>query len=93
MKHLFSFTSVILILFSCSSTINNKHLENLQENSITQLRTNLEFLASDELQGRQSTKEGAKIAAQFLATRLKQYGIYDMGRNISLALSVPFVLN
>jgi hypothetical protein len=39
------------------------------------LRTNLEFLASDELEGREAGTRGEKLAALYLRSQLEHYGI------------------
>jgi Zn-dependent M28 family amino/carboxypeptidase len=47
--------------------------------SYDHIKNNLEFLASDELEGRETTKRGSKVAGQFIVNRLKQYGIKPYG--------------
>jgi hypothetical protein len=43
------------------------------------LRAHIEFLASDELEGREAGSEGEKIAARYLATRLEAAGLRPGG--------------
>jgi Zn-dependent M28 family amino/carboxypeptidase len=79
MKVVFSLTVFATFFLACSSGINTSKIASVQENSLNFLRTNLEFLASDELEGREATKNGARTAALFLASRLKQMGIKPYG--------------
>ncbi len=43
------------------------------------LRANLTFLASDELEGRETTTRGEKLASLFIASELNKYGIKPLG--------------
>jgi len=70
---------VITLLFSCSHTGHKKSLATLTNDSQTIIKSNLEFLASDELEGREATKHGARVAAQYIASQLKQYGVKPFG--------------
>jgi hypothetical protein len=49
--------------------------------SPTELRMNLEFLASPELGGRYTLSPNFGIAARYLATRLEAYGFHGAGEN------------
>lgn len=49
------------------------------DKAITYLKANLEYLASDELEGREITKHGEDLAALFIATELKKYGVEPYG--------------
>ncbi|MES2321980.1 MAG: hypothetical protein V4633_06950 [Pseudomonadota bacterium] len=44
------------------------------------LRGHLQFLASDELEGRESGSRGYDVAAHYVATRFLQYGVLPGGR-------------
>jgi hypothetical protein len=70
---------IILILMSLSCSSSSLKQPTEIENSKKHLKSNLEFLASDELEGRESTKSGSKIAGQFIASRLEQYGVEPFG--------------
>ena len=57
--------------------------------NINSIRANMEFLSSDELEGREAGQNGEKIASQFLASELKKYGVQyyhsdDYFQNINL---------
>ena len=43
--------------------------------NIHTIRTNLEFLASDELEGREAGTIGEKVSAGFIASQLRNYGV------------------
>lgn len=50
-----------------------------KQESIYHLRTNLEYLASDFLEGREAATRGAELASVFLSAKLKEYGIKAFG--------------
>jgi hypothetical protein len=43
--------------------------------SMDNIRTNLEFLASDELEGRETGSRGESLAAQYISSELQKYGL------------------
>ena len=49
--------------------------------SLNYVKTNLGFLASDELEGRETGTRGEKLAAMFIASELQKYGIKPYGDN------------
>jgi hypothetical protein len=51
----------------------------LKDNSYTYLKSNLEFLASDELEGREATTRGEKLAGLFISEELEKYGVLPFG--------------
>lgn len=67
------------MFFSCTLIQSGKQRSALLTDSRNIIKSNLEFLASDELEGREATTRGAKIAAQYIASQLKQYGVKPMG--------------
>lgn len=79
MIQIFSPLVAIFLFIGCSHLHNEKQLEMLTKDSRVLLKSNLEFLASDELEGREATKNGARVAAQYIASQLKQYGIKPFG--------------
>ncbi len=50
-----------------------------EENALTYIRTNLEFLASDELEGRESTTKNEMISSLYIAKELERYGVKPFG--------------
>jgi hypothetical protein len=50
-----------------------------EESSYTYVKSNLEFLASDELEGREATSRGEKLAALFISEELEKYGVEPYG--------------
>jgi len=60
-------------LYGCaSSRFSSNEVELIDINNI---RANLQFLASDELEGREATTRGEKLASLYLTTELEKYGI------------------
>jgi hypothetical protein len=47
---------------------------------IQSLKANMEFLSSEELEGREAGMNGEKVASQFIATELKKYGVKFFGQ-------------
>ena len=79
-----------MIAFSQSDSpiISQKQLDVIDE---TELRAHLEFIASDELKGRETGTDELKIASKYLATRLKSYGFKGLGPNGSFFQDVPLI--
>lgn len=49
------------------------------EFSYDNVKSNLEFLADDLLEGREAASRGEKLASQFIASELKKYGVKPFG--------------
>jgi hypothetical protein len=64
-----------LLLKGCSSSFDNSQSSTESLINTNSLKANLEFLASDELEGREATTKGEKIAAMFISSELEKYGI------------------
>ena len=73
----FWFLLVIWILSGCQSgkKIIDEYGTKTPFISKINIRSNLEFLASDELEGRETGTRGARVAARFLSSRLQEYGV------------------
>ncbi len=69
---------VLLALVIAGCTASNKQLYDREIINKTYLNANLEFLASDELEGREATTRAEKISALFLASELKKYGVQEL---------------
>jgi|SRR5690554_3182044 len=64
----------LLTLAGCSSSkIDRRDPDSLI--SVNNIKANLSFLASDELEGREAATRSEKIAALFIASELKKYGV------------------
>ena len=61
--------------YSFSTTTGQKEV------SLNYLKSNLEFLADDLLEGREATTRGEKLASLFIAKELQKYGIKPFGDN------------
>ncbi len=58
-----------------------------------QLRNHLEFIASDQLEGRDTPSRGLEIAALYIAAHLSRWGIKPMGDNGTYFQKVPLKRN
>ena len=65
-----------------------------QETSVSaqqkNIRAHLEFLASDDLKGRETGSEGHEIAAKYIASEFKQLGLEPAGDDGSFFQRIPF---
>ncbi|MDA3891081.1 MAG: M28 family peptidase [Salinivirgaceae bacterium] len=67
--------STVIITICC---VVNSFTQNLQPSTDT-IKSHVYYLASDELKGRDTGKEGQRIAAKYIAEKFRQYGLgtYD----------------
>ncbi len=70
-------TAIFLFLFA--SLIVQAQLKD--KTGITNIKANLEVLASDEFEGREATTHGEKLASLFIASELAKYGVKPYGDN------------
>lgn len=78
LKHTVLFLISYLFLTSCLVSQPALSLEN---NSYTYVKSNLEFLTSDLLEGRETASRGEKLAALFISEELEKYGVLPFGDN------------
>ena len=78
LKNYILFVLAYLFLTSCSVS---QHVLSLKNSSYTHVKSNLEFLASDLLEGRETSSRGEKIAALFISEELEKYGVMPFGDN------------
>ncbi len=69
------------LLYNCSQTQNLNNRDDTDIYDINFVKSNLEFLASDELEGREATTEGERIASLFISKELQKCGIKPFGEN------------
>lgn len=87
-KHLLLLVVFTLVFSQEKQSIKQDQLDIITEE---ELRMNLEFIASDELKGRDTGTDELKIAARYLASRLKAYGFKGLGENGSFLQKVPLM--
>ena len=75
MKSLFGI--IITILFVQTISLFCQPASKISDNSI--VKANLEFLASDELQGRDAASQFEKVASKFIASEFVKYGVAPFG--------------
>ena len=56
----------------------------------TNLRAHLEFLADDDLKGRQTGSEGHEIASNYIVSEFKKLGLEPAGDDGSFYQRIPF---
>lgn len=69
---LFALSCNITAIYAQSQTEKEKMVKNITINS---LQADLEFLASDYLEGREAGKRGAELSALYIASQFKSYGL------------------
>ncbi|MBU1677543.1 MAG: M28 family peptidase [Bacteroidetes bacterium] len=70
---------ILLIFCITNLLIGTLTAQQKDEIAITNIKANLEFLASDELEGREATSRGEKIASLFIASELQKIGFKPFG--------------
>ena len=63
------------------------------DQSTTYLKANLQYLASDELEGRETTKRGEDLAAMFIAGELQKYGVKPFGDSGTYFQKIPIEIS
>jgi hypothetical protein len=76
-KKIFSLISFVLLF--PSGLISQTYIPNPE--SLVLIRCNLEYLASDKLEGREATTRGEDLAAEFISNKLLEYGVLPFGDN------------
>jgi len=76
MRKLLTSILIGIIFIGCQSGKSGYYSSDDSENlfSMRNLQSNLAYLASDELEGREAGTDGEKVASKFIATELKKYG-------------------
>jgi hypothetical protein len=78
MKKIILSISLLLILSNCATKKNNTVkgvADDMNEISVADLKTNLTFIASDEMEGRETGSEGQKKAGRYLIEQYKSNNI------------------
>lgn len=81
MKHIKIISQCLLIFVILNDSAFSQPAESLRNSSYAYVKSNLEFLASDELEGREATTRGEKLASLYLSKELEKYGILPFGDN------------
>ncbi|MGA7837187.1 MAG: hypothetical protein WB996_04425, partial [Ignavibacteriaceae bacterium] len=72
---LLSFVLLFALLAGCSGTNNITSGSRAKLIDKDNIRLNLSFLASDELEGRETTTRGEQLAALYIKTQLQRNGV------------------
>jgi hypothetical protein len=73
--------AVIFFYMFCSTSSFIAQIKVDEKSSLARLKENLEVLASEQYEGRETTTRGEKLAASFIAEKLEKYGIKPYGDN------------
>lgn len=84
---------ILAIFFTCKfflrENLHAQMIENTDSISIKNIEQHLNFLGSDELQGRGTGTEGESRAASYIAYQLKKYNLTPMGEKESYFQFIP----
>ncbi|MFC2085295.1 M20/M25/M40 family metallo-hydrolase [Bacteroidota bacterium] len=72
------FMKITLIIIIVSVSV---YAQTDKNEAIKHIRSNLEFLAHDLLEGREATSRGARVASLYIARELQKYGVKPFGDN------------
>lgn len=61
------------------------------QSNLSEIRANLEHLASDEMMGRGTLTEGEILASDFIAKKLEEYGVKPFGDNGTYFQNFPLI--
>ncbi|MEM9896964.1 MAG: M28 family peptidase [Bacteroidota bacterium] len=86
MKKIFTITFLSMSLFGVSQTDKELAEQTVNQNLI---KAHIGFLASDELEGRDTPSKGLKIAAKYIESRFVEYGLQQAPGIDSYFQSVP----
>ena len=75
MKRYLVLTILIIVLFGCTAHLRESSVMNDELIDINSLKADIEFLSSDELEGREAGTQSEKLASLFITSELKKYGI------------------
>jgi len=73
----------------CTATQNPKTFANSNAITPDRLKTHLEFVASDLLQGRKSPSDGLDLAGMYIVSMLRQWGAKPAGENGTFYHALP----
>ena len=79
------FLTILLVFAACKTLAQSEADVLLQE----RLKAHIEFLAADELRGREPGTEGYDIAAAYVASQFRQMGLVPAGAQDSYFQQVP----
>lgn len=78
---------LLLLLFVLPSFVFSQS----SQSNLSEIRSNLEYLASDELMGRGTLTEGEILASEFIARKLAEYGVKPFGDNGTFYQNFPLI--
>ncbi len=78
-KYLLLVTSIFL--FNCSGSTTYESKNDYQSFDVSYVKSNLEFLASDDLEGRNTASNSEKAASEYIASEFEEYGVKPFGDN------------
>ncbi|MFH1195181.1 MAG: M28 family peptidase [bacterium] len=90
MKKIITLLSLVIVA-ACSSSTGVKSINDECFCDQKYVRSNLEFLASDELEGRETGERGNDLASLFIASELKKYSVKPFGDSGTYFQNIEFL--
>ncbi len=75
-------SSLFLILFNTNIYAQSK------KEIIKKMKAEVSYLASDDLKGRETGTDSEKLAADYIASKFKEYNLIEKGKNIIMMISL-----
>ena len=88
--------SILLIALAITTQITAQDCYPINEEQVFRIKTDVEFLSNDALEGRYPGTEGADVARDYIARRFQEAGLMPMGDGSfyqTLLVSEPAVVN
>jgi len=82
------FIALVIVVSSTAALAEKTHTSKFDSEKI---RAHVKYLASDELEGRGMNQKGGDLAAEYIATQFKSYGLLPAGENGTYFQQVPMV--
>jgi hypothetical protein len=92
MKNTFLVIVAAVIFVSCATTSQFESNYSINEFDVTYVKPNMEFLASEDLQGRNTATLSERAAGQFIVSELKKYGVEPFGDDGTYFQTIDFTV-
>ena len=83
--------SLLIFLFLALPSFIFSQSSPTSQSSLSEIKANLEHLASDEMMGRGTLEQGEILASEFIATKLAEYGVKPFGDNGTFFQNFPLL--
>ena len=82
---------IVFVLVGCAATRAEENTYNSTDITAKEIRQHIRYLASDELGGRKTGERGNVMAANYIASEFRRYGLRPLGEQGSYFQNFPFL--